>query len=347
MNWLGLDVGGANLKAADGRGWARIVAFPLWRDPEGLTGAIAGLLARAPAADRLAVTMTGELCDCFGTKAEGVRHILSAVEQGAGRRETLVYLVDGRLVPVDQAREVPSLAAASNWHALARFVCRYTDCEYTVSSAGLLIDVGSTTSDIVPLVGQQPGPTAFNDTDRLVSGELVYTGVGRTPVCAITSWLPWRGVRCPVAAELFATAADAYVILGDLPEEPGATWTADGRGLTKELARGRLARMICADPSTFDEADAERAAKAVRAAQLSHLQEAVERVATRMAARPACVVLSGEGEFLAAEVVRRCLPSAKLVSLAGKLGSDVSRAAPAHALAVIAREAGPQNGPKP
>ena len=34
----------------------------------------------APAADRLAVTMTGELCDCFRTKAEGVLHILAAVD---------------------------------------------------------------------------------------------------------------------------------------------------------------------------------------------------------------------------------------------------------------------------
>ena len=90
-------------------------------------------------------------------------------------------------------------------------------------------------------------PHGCNDTDRLLAGELVYTGVGRTPICAITDWLPWRDARCPVAAEVFATAADAYVILGDLPEQPTDTSTADGRPLTKEFARERLARMICAD----------------------------------------------------------------------------------------------------
>ena len=76
MSWLGLDIGGANLKAADGRGWARSVPFALWRDPQGLAEALATLVESAPTAERLAVTMTGELCDCFRSKAEGVRHIL-------------------------------------------------------------------------------------------------------------------------------------------------------------------------------------------------------------------------------------------------------------------------------
>ena len=81
MSWLGLDIGGANLKAANAAGWAQSIPFALWRDPAGLAAALAELIAQAPAADRLAVTMTGELCDCFRTKAEGVRHILAAVAQ--------------------------------------------------------------------------------------------------------------------------------------------------------------------------------------------------------------------------------------------------------------------------
>src|SRR6188508_841938 len=96
MSWLGLDIGGANLKAATAAGWARSVPFALWRDPEGLAAALAELLRSAPAADRLAVTMTGELCDCFRTKQEGVLHILRAVREAANGREICVYLVNGR-----------------------------------------------------------------------------------------------------------------------------------------------------------------------------------------------------------------------------------------------------------
>ncbi len=147
MTWLGLDIGGANLKAANAAGWACSLPFALWRDPHGLEAALAALVQRAPSFNRLAVTMTGELCDCFRTKAEGVRHILAAVEQIAVGKGVEVYLTDGRFVTISAARESPHLAAASNWRALAQFACRFMS-----NDAGLLIDVGSTTTDVIPLV---------------------------------------------------------------------------------------------------------------------------------------------------------------------------------------------------
>jgi probable H4MPT-linked C1 transfer pathway protein len=309
--------------------------FALWREPAGLAGAVGRLIESAPATQRLAVTMTGELCDCFGTKAEGVRHILTALQQAAAARDIRVYLVDGRLATLAEARESPHLAAASNWHALARFACRYV-----AADAGLLIDVGSTTTDIVPLVGGRPQPEGLDDTTRLMAGELVYTGVGRTPVCAIARELPWRDGHCPVAAELFATAADAYVVLGELPEQPKADWTADGRPLTKEFSRRRLARMICADAPGFTMADALRAAAAVRDAQAEQVREAAARRVGCLGRIVKTIVVSGAGEFLAREVGHKVLPRAEIVSLSQELGAAASRAAPAHALAVLATEGG-------
>jgi probable H4MPT-linked C1 transfer pathway protein len=215
-----------------------------------------------------------------------------------------------------------------------------------------LIDIGSTTTDIIPLIDWKPSPKGFNDTDRLVAGELVYTGVARTPVCAITSWLPWRDGRCPVAAEVFATAADAYVILGHLPERDDFNGTADGRPLTRQLSCERLARMICADSLTFGISDAERAAAHVRDAQLAQLQSCLEKVITNMACRPETCVLSGSGEFLAKVCAQNVLPDLPLISLGEVLGPAVSAAAPAHALAVLASEAKaadvcPPRGAKP
>src|SRR5689334_25258247 len=96
MSWLGLDIGGANLKAATPDGWARTSPFALWRNPEGLESALAELVAEGPRYAHLAVTMTGELCDCFRTKAEGVHRILAAVCKVAATREVSVYLCDGR-----------------------------------------------------------------------------------------------------------------------------------------------------------------------------------------------------------------------------------------------------------
>ena len=73
MTWLALDIGGANLKAANGLKYARSVPFPLWRTPERLPEALRSLLASGPPFEQLAVTMTGELADCFPSKADGVR----------------------------------------------------------------------------------------------------------------------------------------------------------------------------------------------------------------------------------------------------------------------------------
>jgi probable H4MPT-linked C1 transfer pathway protein len=333
MTWLGLDIGGANLKAADGLGWARSVPFPLWREPERLLAALTELIASAPVANRLAVTMTGELCDCFRTKAEGVGHILTAVQQAAETRHVRVYLVDGRLVSICEARSLPQLAAASNWHVLARFAGRYVD-----RAAALLMDIGSTTTDIVPLVEGQPRPQGFNDTDRLLAGELVYTGVGRTPVCAVTRWLPWRGQQCPLAAEVFATTADAYVILGDIEEQSDCTSTADGRPLTREFSRERLALMICADATVFDDHDARLAAERIREAQMAQLNRAVQQVTGTMNCEPESIVISGTGVFLAESLCRQTLPAARIESLAKQVSREASQSAPAHALAALARE---------
>jgi probable H4MPT-linked C1 transfer pathway protein len=308
------------------------VPFALWKNPEGLSAALSALINAAPAADRFAVTMTGELCDCYLTKSDGVKHILASTELAAAGRDIRIYLVDGRLVTVNEARAVPLLAAASNWHALARFACRLLD-----GRSGALIDIGSTTTDIVPLRDGQPVPSGTNDTDRLLAGELVYTGVGRTPVCAITRWLPWRSSRCSVAAELFATAADAYVTMGKLPERLEAICTADGRPLTKECARARLARMICADASTFDKLSAERAAARIHDAQIARLRVALHRVIVEMGHQPECFVISGSGEFLARELAYG-YPQSRIVSIGDRLGAQVTEAAAAHALAVLAAE---------
>jgi hypothetical protein len=332
MSWLGLDIGGANLKAADGRGWASSEPFALWLGPEQLAGELEKTIRRAPEANRLAVTMTGELCDCFRTKAEGVRRILSAVRKAASSRGVRVYRADGRFVTTDEACEQPQLAAASNWRATAGFACRYTE-----GRSGIFIDVGSTTTDIVPLVDGLPQPRGLNDTERLLAGELVYSGVCRTPICALCETLPWHGQPCPVAAELFATTADIYVLLGKLPEEPDATWTADGRPLTAEFARERLARMICADGWFFSPNDAGLAAEYVFARQLVRLRAAVAQ-ATGAVESIECAVICGEGEFLARRVFEGKLSNLSVISLAGHLGPKVSKCGPAHAVAVLAAE---------
>ena len=335
MHWLALDIGGANLKAADGLGFAASNFFPLWQRPHELADALGALIATVPLAERLAVTMTGELADCFATKAEGVSHILAAVAKVADPREVRVYLTDGSLVAPASARQRPLMAAASNWHVLACFAGRYAP-----RGTAMLLDIGSTTCDLIPLENGHPLPLGRTDPERLMSGELVYTGVVRSPVCAVATSLPWHGAQVPTAHERFATTYDAYLTLGDLPEEPDSRHTADGRPATKTAARDRLARTICADRGMFDDQDALAAATAIARAQLSKVAIAAQGVVRRMSSPPTTVVACGQGEFLASRLLERMKLGATLVSLGKELGPDLSRAATAHALAVIAREMG-------
>lgn len=333
MSWLALDIGGANLKIADGLGYAASREFPLWQRSQDLAGELAQLIAGAPTATRLAVTMTGELADCYATKAEGVAAILEAVHTAAQNQETLVYLCNGKLVSPSEAAAASLLAAASNWHVLASYAARHCG-----DLSGLLIDIGSTTTDIIPLTAEGPQARGRTDPERLVTGELVYTGIERSPLCALVRELRWRGEACAVAQELFATTADAYVLLGEIAEDTNCTNTADGRPRTRPFSHARLARAICADLTMFAVDDALRAAEAVREAQVDLLATAARRVLGCMEGPPRTIVLSGHGEFLARRLLARMACEGNVVSLGEEWDPLLSRCATAHALAVIARE---------
>jgi probable H4MPT-linked C1 transfer pathway protein len=278
--------------------------------------------------------MSGELADCFATKLEGVQFILNAFVRAVDQRHARVYRNDGKVVTPQIALQEPLKCAATNWHALAKFAGRFAQ-----SGPSLLIDIGSTTCDIVPLANGQPAPRGMTDTLRLMCGELVYTGVGRSPVCAVVQSLPFRGQRCPVAQELFATTLDAYLMLGDVPEEPSNNVTADGRPATRSHARGRLARMLCADAHEVREDEAVVMAREIASAQLTMVTQALAYVLSNQPQRPQQVLVVGQGEFLARRAMEQTKLQCPVISLADRLGPMVSRCAPAHALAVLASEA--------
>ncbi|TWT89973.1 hypothetical protein Mal64_03550 [Pseudobythopirellula maris] len=323
--WLGVDVGGANLKVATADGFARSEPFDLWRRHKRLGRRLAELFAEAPTHDGYAVAMTGELADCYATKAEGVRHIVAAVVEAAGGRPVRFYGADSGWRDADAAIQATRLIAAANWRALADFAAPFVG-----QRPGLVIDIGSTTTDIVPVVAGKAAPAGLSDTERLLAGELVYTGVARTPLCAVTPTLPYRGAECPVAAEWFATTADAWTLLAE-------SNAADGE---KPAAISRLARCVCADTEEFGAADARAAAMRVTERQTDQVAEAIESVASRLTEAPRVAVLSGDGAFLAERACRAAGfgDETECVRLAERFGKNAARCAPAFALAQLASE---------
>ncbi len=331
--WLALDVGGANIKAAHERGSCLTTPFELWRDPSALPSVLRDLFARVPSFGRIALTMTAELCDCYATKAEGVRHVLDAVLCASRGGPVSVWCVDGCFRDVQAVSSRPALAAAANWLALAEVAARIIG-----DGSGLLIDIGSTTTDIIALSRGHAWPAGRTDTERLGTGELAYAGIRRTPVCALAHELPYRGRPTALAAELFATTFDVYLTLGLIAPDSLDRATADGRPSTVDSAHGRLARMIAADREDFHLEDALALAEAAHSALLSRLVHAAFRVADSAPSRPTSTIISGSGEFLARAVAAEILPRSSTLSLHELWGAEASFAACAHAVLLLALE---------
>ncbi len=330
---IGLDIGGANLKAAHSDGACRSRAFPMWKQPENLADAIREIFDGWLPCRALAVTMTGELADCFATKEEGVGRILDAVEEVAGLCGAVVWQTAGEFVPIDVAREFWQLTAAANWHALATFVARAVP-----NGTGMLIDIGSTTTDIIPFERGLPIAAGLNDGERLASGELVYCGVQRTPLCALAAEISFRGSATRIAAELFATTRDVYLLLGDLPEDAACTDTANGRPATCDAAHDRIARMLCCDRSEVSYDEAVDVARQFAVAQERRIVAAIDEVLARITTEVSAVVIAGSGTFLAERVVSQHprLQAVERLRLASMFSPETAEAACAFAVARLA-----------
>lgn len=334
MVTLGLDIGGASIKAATSDGWAISVRFPLWRTPALLADTLT-TLCQSATFDRIALTMTGELCDAFETKEEGVDRILESAEVAFNNHATLhVWQTTGRFCDARHARETPWETGAANWLALATFAGQFAKEKQTI-----LIDIGSTTTDIIPIQEGLPIPRGRTDPERLASRELVYHGIRRTPISSIRNTVLLDGIEYPLMRELFATSLDAYLITGQIAENSSEFDTADNRPETIPFAIDRLARMIGSDRTRFDLVHGMAFAEQIRDAQLRDLRDAILAVKQSALFKSLGVLItSGEGEFLARQLIDEtdAIRTVKVHSVAEDLSPSTSRAACAYAVAILA-----------
>jgi probable H4MPT-linked C1 transfer pathway protein len=311
---MGWDIGGVNTKATRltqqpaAASVGLCLPYELQRDPSSL-GATLELAARqldAGTEDLHAITMTAELSQAFRSKGEGVRFILDAVEAIFPPARLHVYTVAGKFVSPREARRQPLDVAASNWSATAHWVA-------TMIPSCVLIDIGTTTTDIIPILDGEVCARGRTDPDRLGTGELVYTGVLRTPVEAVTHQVPLRGRPTGLACEAFALMGDVFLWLGALHSEDYTCATPDGRPATLRFAGERLARAVCADTEMLDEQDISEIAAALASAQLERITEALRRV-HRGYPRIDTAIVTGLGGFLGLQAGRAAGLGARLLS---------------------------------
>lgn len=310
---LGLDIGGANTKAASADCTiAECVYLPLWRDAT-LGEVLRRLAEKDP--ECVGVVITGELADCYRSKAEGIASIKATVEK-AFRRPIYFWGVNGF-----DWRD-PMELAASNWSASAALVARdIGDC--------LFVDMGSTTTDIIPIRGR---PLASkSDYLRLVNGELVYTGMLRTSIGSLLREAKLDEHVVQLSPEFFAITADAYLVNGQIPPEQYSCDTPDGFGKDRASALRRLARTVCADLDEIGEARAVSIAQQTIDLQLEIITQAIERQSAKHHLNN--VVATGIGE----RVIARASQSLGMdcTHLSEKYGQLISDVFPAYAVAKL------------
>ncbi len=338
---LGWDLGGAHVKLAvldaDGR-LVRAAQTPcrLWLGMDQLEHALAELGGANQREVRHAVTMTGELVDLFPDRAAGVSAIVDTFLRVTSTSDVSILAGDTFVTPTEAGARWNEVASA-NWRATARLAAQ-------LARDALVIDVGSTTTDLMLVANGVPVDDSADDHERLAAATLLYTGAVRTPLMALARHAPFRGRMVGLMAEYFATTGDVHRILGTLDPAFDHADTADGRGKSKAESVVRLARMVGLDAGQAAGAEWEALAAWFAQTQNDHIRHACERQLSRSPIGPTAPVVGlGVGWFIArriaGELGRPYLDFATLAGVAPEHAAAVGVCGPAFAVArlVLAR----------
>ena len=322
---IGWDIGGAHVKACL-MGDGRVVdvmqwACPLWQGIEHLERVLHLAVARWPQLGQAAhaVTMTGEMTDLFEHREDGVRRIAAALAHtlAPAAPESLHFFAGARWCRTAEVGANWEEIASANWLATALHAAQCI-------AEGVLIDIGSTTTDLIAFRGGRVLGSSRSDMRRLATGELVYHGVVRTPLCALGPRVAWQGHELNVMNEFFATTADVYRLTGELDPAHDLHPSADNAPKNLVATRRRLARMIGLDARDAAPDDWLAFAHTWRTRQVDELAGQLRRVITAHALADAAVALgAGCGDFLVADVLAR----AGAPQTQQRYGLDVARTA--------------------
>lgn len=332
----GYDIGGAHLKVAlaeDGRTIAvKQIACPLWQGLERLDEAFAQAQPLTRRAERFAVTMTGEMCELFPDRRTGVHTLVDRLLAALGP-QTRIWMGERGFGNAEEAHRHPACVASTNFLAAAAFLAKHL-------SDALLVDMGSTTTDIIPIGNGRPCPRGLTDGDRLSTGELVYTGVTRSDVATVARDVTFRGLTQRIAAGSFATMADVRRILDELPRDIDQHDTADHRGKSLDESMSRLARSLGRDIADSSLDDWRNVARNIAEQQMRAIHDACSQVVTESPVPDdASIVAAGIGapliEALARKLAQPCRTFGDLTNATDNCRLWATRCAPATAIALL------------
>lgn len=297
MTSIGWDIGGAHVKVAVVENHEIIAVYqepcPLWQGLDKLEFAVKTLLQKITNQNQKhAITMTGELVDLFENRHDGVKQIIRTMTQLLVDSENHIFCGKLGLLPISEINETHFDAIASaNWLASASFAAKqFKHC--------LFVDIGSTTTDILWCENGDVLAHGFSDYERLISQELIYTGIVRSSVMSVVQTVLDNEKHVGVMAEHFATMADVYRLTGELSENHDQTPTADGAEKTIEASARRLSRMLGDD---FKIEELSRWQNVARDIRQQHKQR-IQKGCVLHLNRKSTLIGAGIGRFLVQEI---------------------------------------------
>ena len=335
----GWDIGGAHIKVARCNDIGELidviqVPCPLWKGIEQLKQSIKKILSLlGNQHDITAVTMTGELVDIFPNRQAGVERILACISDEIDSNSILIYGAEAGWLTINQATQHWQQIASRNWQASASLVAQYC-------SAGLFVDIGSTTCDIIPFANGQAMPQGIDDFQRQTSRELLYTGAIRTPLIAISQVAPFNGTLINLAAEVFATMADVWCLLEQLDPELIQDTSSDGQPWQTRFCAGRIARLLGTDSDHASLTQWQQLAQWFAEQQTHQICQAILQVLSSQVELPtnAPIIGAGVGRFIVKLCAQRLnRPYQDFTEIISVTHENAADHAPAIAVALLAQ----------
>jgi len=332
---LGLDIGGANIKGAvviSKGARARLksqfsLPFELFRDKAALADKLA-FLRKKIKPEMVALTMTGELCDNFSNRSAGAKWILGCAQKSFAGLAIKVVDNKGELTTMSQARRQPMAVASANWAATARWVAA------NGLRHGVVIDIGSTTTDILPIKDGAPACRGVDDFSRAREGELVYTGYLRTHAAMVAHEITIQGRKMDSCPEYFAIMGDAHLLSGEMGPREYTCATPDGGPKTKQGAARRLCRIVMADLEQLGMESGKEIADQIVAAQTNRLERALAGIIQRTGLDNSASILAiGAGAGVYGKMIQSRFAMKVLAGLAGVVAKSIN---PAFCTAMLA-----------
>ncbi|MFW9879584.1 MAG: hydantoinase/oxoprolinase family protein [Candidatus Thorarchaeota archaeon] len=303
---VGLDIGGANTKAAlinfnnktILNSFSYIEYFPFWEKtkteiPEMLNNIIKKLIEmndyHLESVDYFTITITAELSDAFQTKREGILTIIDALGK-VFEKDKLKFISNIQtFMDYKDAKSKPYAIAASNWVSTALYLGHFVpEC--------ILIDGGSTTIDIIPIIESKPASMGDDDISRLMNHELIYTGGLRATIPSITHHVPYKDKIVRVSFEKFALISDVHRILNNISEKEYINDTADSRSKSLQDCYARLSRVICMDIETLSTDDLNTIANHIYQKQLDIVSREIKAFMEKLIIR--CIKFKNNPKFI-------------------------------------------------